>query len=641
MSSWRSGLRLFFHLASIYGMWLLVTLVGRVAMLGWQHARMQDLSGYMQVKALLLGWRMDTMALGYLLAIPMLLLCLAPTSLREVAKRLLLGWTLAVLLLLLFMEAATFPFFAQYDVRPNILFVEYLIYPKEVVSMLWKSQKLNLALTTFLLAGALLLSRRLGHFFCPGELLEIPWRKRAIWCLPLALLLFLGIRSSFGHRPANISDAIYSSNRVANEIAKNSLYSVADAWIRSMRTDSGLAKRYGPMERLDAYKRAFALLGTPSDPAKPFYRTVQSSLPSQRPRNLVIIIEESMGAQFTALGRKERSLTPHLDRLSQEGIAFTQLFASGTRSIRGLSAMSAGFLPIAGEGVIKRPKSQSGFFSLASLLKPHGYHSSFIYGGEARFDNMKAWYSGNGFDEIIEEKDYSNPTFSSSWGVSDEDLFMKANDRFKNLSKSEKPFVSVVFTSSNHEPFELPEGKIDWEQGVDKRSVENAIKYADYALGRFFEQARREAYYKNTVFVLVADHNVRSYGDDVVPVSSFQIPGVIVGGDIAPRRYDGLCSQQDVLATALDLLGLPLEHPVLGNSVLKPGHPAFVLMQFNDVFAFRKGEKIAVFRSNKSPETFDYIDSRLRPAASDPALEQDGLALLHVTEDLYARRLYR
>lgn len=640
---WSSGAAIGRTLLVMYGLWVAVCTLGRAGMLAWQWERLQDLSPGMRWMAFLHGLRLDTMALGFMLLVPALLLTLWPSrgGAAALGARALRGWALLGLLLLVFIEIATFPFFQQYDVRPNYIFVEYLRYPQEVGSMLWKDQKPALALAVLAMGAAAWSFLRLGALRELRPVLARPWGQRALWCLPFVLLLALGIRSSLGHRPANLSDALYSTNRVANEIAKNSLYSVGRA---AMRSEEGkrLAQRYGAVPMEEAYLRMHRMLGVPEHPERaPFLREVPSAVRTARPRNLVIIIQESMGAQFVGFSGGTQGLTPHIDALAAQSLAFTEAYSNGTRSIRGLSAMSAGFLPIPGEGVLKRNKSQSGFFSLASLLKPHGYHASFIYGGEARFDNMKSWYLGNGFDEVIEQKDYANPAFVSSWGVSDEDLLMKAHERFSALGAEGRPFVSVVFTSSNHVPFELPEGRIEWVPGVEKYSVENAIKYADHAVGRFFEAARSSAYYADTVFVLVADHNVRVYGDDVVPVNMFRIPALIHAPGLAPQRFDGLVSQPDVLATALTQLGLDLRYPILGNPVFMPGRQPFVLMQFNDTYGLRRGDEVAVLRPDRPPGTWRYAGGRLVAAPSNPELERDALSAVHVIEDLYERRLYR
>jgi phosphoglycerol transferase MdoB-like AlkP superfamily enzyme len=617
--------------------------VGRAALMAWQFNRVQDLSLAQQGMAFVHGLRMDTMAVGFALIPPVLVLCMWPRVATALAGRVVQVWMAAMVLLFVFIELASFPFFAEYDVRPNHLFVEYLRYPKEVSSMLWKDQKLALAVTLGAMALLVWALTRWRAFDSVRDVLALPLRQRLVWLIPFGLILALGIRSSLGHRPANLTDALYSPNRVANEVAKSSVYSIQRA-VQQAFKGRDLARQYGAMDEAEAFTRLHRLLGLAPSTSPALRRTLAPALPlpaSGKPRNLVIIIQESMGAQFVGFTGGRKDLTRHIDALAAQSLAFTNLHANGTRSIRGLAALSAGFQPVVGEGVVKRMESQSGFFTVASLLKPLGYRSSFIYGGEGRFDNMKAWYLGNGFDEVIEQKDFRSPRFVSTWGVSDEDLLLKAHERFSAHAAAGEPFVSVVFTSSNHTPFELPENTIEWVPGVDKRSVENAIKYADHAVGVFFEQAKKSAYYANTVFVLAADHNVRVYGDDVVPVAGFHIPAFIHGVGIAPRQHTVLASQPDVLATALTHLGVALQVPILGNPLNVP-HEPFVLMQFNDVYGFRRGDKLAVLQPSKSAATFTVAaDRRLSPAGSDVELERDGLAVIRATEQLVQKKLYR
>lgn len=628
-------------LLRVYALFACVTTLGRAGMYVWLSERLGDIPVAERRMAFVHGLRMDTIAFGYLLALPCIALCLSPSSWRRVVAPATRGFVLAALLVLVLVEIATFPFFAEYDARPNFLFTAYLEYPREVSAMLWKDHQASLVLQILAASAIAFGFYRMHAFAGIDALLAKSWPRRAAWFVPAAALLFLGIRSSFGHRPANLSDACYSNNRVAGEIAKNSVFSVAYEAYRGRQDDERLARAYGRIAMADAYRRMHALLGTPADAEQPFHRAVPPRVATERPRNLVVVVQESMGAQFVGYLGDERRLTPHIDALADEGLAFTRLYSNGTRSIRGLSAMSSGFQPLLGDGVLKRPKSQSGFFSLASLLEPHGYQTSFIYGGEARFDNMRGWYLGNGFDRVIEESDYDAAAFRSSWGVSDEDLLAKASEVFREQHASGRPFASVVFTSSNHTPFELPDGRIEWVDGVPRASVENAIRYADHAVGRFFDAARNEAYYEHTIFVVVADHNVRVYGDDAVPISGFHIPGLIVGKGVEAGRHDELCSQPDLLATALGELGLELSYPILGNSIHVEPRERFVLMQFNDTYGFRRGDQVAVLRPNRRAETFDVVEGRLRHAASNRELELDGLALLHVTEDLYQRQLYR
>jgi phosphoglycerol transferase MdoB-like AlkP superfamily enzyme len=634
-----SYVRIVKELFKLYLLFIALFFLGRLGLYLLYFDRLGDITLAESLLSFLYGLKLDTMAVSIILVIPALILTAMPRRGAAWGKRLIDGWVLVFLLLALFVENATFPFVAQYDVRPNYLFVEYLKYPQEVSSMILKEYPLQLALAGVMMGFAAWAYVR----FFPRRFVEAmqpPQWQRLLLLFPILLVLFIGIRSSFGHRPANISDALYSTNRLANEIAKNSLYSVGYAY-KSYAKEEDILKRYGKMDLNDAYTRVSSRLNIPLGSPLPFTRSEPTRFPSAEPKNLVIFIQESMGAQFVGFCGGDAAVTPNMEKLSREGLAFTNLYSNGTRSIRGLAGVTSGWLPVAGDEVVKRNKSQSDFFTVASLLKPLGYRSSFIYGGEGRFDNMRGWYLGNGFDEVIEQKDYKNPTFVSTWGVSDEDLVMKANEKFKAHAAKGEKFVSVLFSSSNHSPFELPEGKIEFLPGKPKYGVENAVKYADFAVGRLFELAKKESYYKNTVFVVVADHNVRVYGDDVVPVNMFHIPALIVAPGLKPQTFDKLSSQPDVLATALDLIGTDLTHPVLGHSVFSDAKQEISLMMFNDTFALRSQDRVAVLQPGKAAETYRYAQGRLHPSAHDAELEKDLLAFITVLDDMYNRKLFR
>jgi phosphoglycerol transferase MdoB-like AlkP superfamily enzyme len=362
----------------------------------------------------------------------------------------------------------------------------------------------------------------------------------------------------------------------------------------------------------------------------------------KKPKNLVLFIQESMGAQFVAATGGEQGITPNLNRLSKEGLLFTDAYSNGTRSIRGLAGLIAGNYSVPGKGVLKRNKSQQDFFTISSLLEPYGYKTLFVYGGEARFDNMKSWFAGNGFDKIIEQKDFDNPDYIGTWGVSDEDLIIKSNQLFAQHHKDGQPFAAVMFSTSNHTPFDFPDGKIDLVEGVEKKSVKNAIKYADHAIGEFVKRARQEPYYKDTIFVIASDHDVRVYGDDMVPVNHFQIPALILGEGVEPAVYNKIATQPDILATAIDLLGIDKpNYPIMGHSIFSDKKQNIALMQFNETYALRKDNKVAIVRPNQPPLTFDYIDQHLQSTEHDIELETDALAFVIVLDHLYQNKLYK
>lgn len=629
------------ELLKSYLLLISILFIGRLFLYLFFFDRFLEINLSESLLTFLYGIRMDSMLVGIILSPIIICITLIPKYFEKTFSKILYFYIFCWMLILIFIENATFPFFLQYDVRPNYLFLEYLEYPHEIASLMFKDYKLELLISfiMMILASIVFLKKDFINF---ENAFKTSYLRRLFLFIPLVLIAFLMIRSSIGHRPANISDALYSSNRVLNEITKNSLYNIGYAFYSYKKNEKNLADKYGKISILEAYNLVSNTLNIDfNDLSKPFNRLEKTHFKIDKPKNLVIFVQESMGAQFTSFAGEEKDLTPNLNNLANKNLAFTNLYANGTRSVRGLEALTSGYLPIIGDSVIKRNKSQSDFFTIAKLLKPFGYKSSFIYGGEGRFDNMRNWYLGNGFDEVIEQKDFDNPIFTSTWGVSDEDLVIKANEKFKEYNKNKEPFVTVMFSQSNHAPFELPDNKIEFIENLPKNDVKNAIKYADFAIGKFFELAQKEQYYKDTVFVVVADHNVRTYGDETIPISTFKIPAVIIASNIKQQFYNNLSSQPDVLATALDLIGLDLQYPILGNSIFSDKKNNINFMLFNDTYALRKDNEVAVLLPNKEAKTFYYKDSKLQEKEHNKDLENEALALIHVLSDMYEKKLYK
>jgi phosphoglycerol transferase MdoB-like AlkP superfamily enzyme len=249
---------------------------------------------------------------------------------------------------------------------------------------------------------------------------------------------------------------------------------------------------------------------------------------------------------------------------------------------------------------------------------------------------MGAFFNGNGFDKIIDEDDFDSnkSAFHGTWGWSDEDVMKKANSYYKSLGV--KPFVSLVFSSSNHEPFEYPEGRI---KPYDKKvnTVNNAMKYADYSIGQFFELAKKEAYYKNTIFLVIADHNTRTYGNHLVPIHKFHIPALIIGAGVPKgKRYDKLCSQIDIQPTLLSKIGMNVETPMVGRNLFKlpDSVKGRAIMQFSDINAFRVGNEVIIMQPNKNPLQFHVErDTVFTPQKLNKDLAKDALA--HVISAFY------
>ena len=291
--------------------------------------------------------------------------------------------------------------------------------------------------------------------------------------------------------------------------------------------------------------------------------------------------------------------------------------------MRGIEAVVTGFTPTPSPAVVKQPLSQSGFFTLAEVLRRKGYDATFYYGGESHFDNMRGFFLGNGFTRVIDQKDYPHPTFTGSWGVSDEDLFAGAHQQFERLHASGTPFFGLVFTSSNHDPFEFPENRIAlYEQPQATRN--NAAKYADHALGGFFRKAMASSYWDDTVFLVVADHDSRAFGRTLVPIDNFHIPGVILGGAIKPRRDGRIVSQIDLPPTLLSLAGIDTPTPMTGQDLNDPERlqPGRAMMQYDNNFAWMQGDSVVILQPGQAPAQFRYAPATgMQPgSALDPAL---------------------
>ena len=627
-----------------FGWRMLLTLtVCRIIFVIWQWQRVVDAD--MLGTVFIQGLRFDLVLLGLMLAIPALCFpVLASNRFLVPAWQALLKVCLPIaLLLIVFMECSTPSFVDQFDSRPNILFLEYLNHPKEVGATLWAAYKLPILFAILAVSTITWINtRQIGRLVAK---IQPTGFVPAILVAPVLMLICVGmIRSTLDHRPVNPSTVALSTDPMVNDLALNSAYTALYA-VYETRHEADGGFRYAAIsdeETISSVRESMMIdsdLFTSEEYPTLHYQAATDSTASKK--NLVIIVEESLGAEFVG-SLDGLDLTPNIDALSAEGIWFENLYATGTRSVRGLEAVVSGFTPTPARSVVKLQKSQRNFFTLGELLRDTGYDTSFIYGGESQFDNMRRFFVNNGFEHVIDESDYDDPVFTGSWGVSDEDLFNRAHEEFSKPHS--KPFFSLVFTSSNHSPFEFPDGRIalyDQEKGT----VNNAVKYADFALGEFFRNAKDSAYWEDTVFLVVADHNSRVYGSEVIPIERFHIPGLILGGSISPATFEPVASQIDLGPTLLSLIGIEGEHPMIGHDLTRPEMRTFVgraIMQFNGTQAYMEGDRVVVLQKNLPIQQFRYIDGRLsEDASTDDALITRGLAHSAWSSMAYEKSLFR
>ncbi|MFH2064944.1 MAG: LTA synthase family protein [Pseudomonadota bacterium] len=619
---------------------LVLLSLSRIGLLFVKPNRISSLQDVLQI--LFNGFRIDIVTAVYSIAIPTVL---APffegyRYTKTFWAFFLSLWFGLLLSFLVLMESVTPTYIMEYDVRPNRLFVEYLIYPKEILSMLWKGYFFQSLIVIIMTSAA-----GYAGFSFAKKCSKTPstWHPALKFALlPIFFaLIFAGARSSLGHRGINPSNVAFSTDALLNDLTLNSSYSLLYAVYR-MKDETDASTIYGKMDpqkmieivqkTTGCEKSAFIQNDIPT------MRYLSASQQSGEKYNLVIILEESLGAEFVE-SLDGLPLTPNLKKLSKEGLWFNRLYATGTRSVRGIEALITGFLPTPGRSVVKLGKSQHNFFSIASLLSSNGYHTQFIYGGESNFDNMKGFFLGNGFQQVIDLQDYDNPNFKSTWGVSDGDLFKKAHDFFSQQKDS--PFFSLVFTSSNHAPFEFPDNEIDhYEQ--PKNTVHNAVKYADKALADFFALAKKSNYWNNTVFLVVADHNSRVYGNKLVPVERFRIPGLIIGPNIKPGIYDEIASQIDLPPTLLSMIGISGYVPMIGRDLTQKAKdlPGRAILQFYKNQAYLTGDQLIVLQPGNKIDQFRYDQETLFPVKTDATLAETALAHALWASWTYRNQLY-
>jgi phosphoglycerol transferase MdoB-like AlkP superfamily enzyme len=612
---------------------LLMLTFSRLCLVAWQWPRVSAVDGFWPV--MFGGLRIDLVMLGMMIALPA---GLAPWFGHfALAEKITAWWFRLCWFFLLLLEASTPQFIVEYDTRPNRLYFEYLGHPREVFGMLWEGYKLVLLGAVLVVAVGMCVGCRLLKSGQPDQPLR--WWWRPLLGLALVAVCVLSIRGTLDHRPINASTVAFSNDAMVNALPLNGFWAVTNAAYLTQDEISSF-DLYGKMPLDEMTQIVRAASGLPEQMLDPHLPTLHAQTPSvkrDKPLNLVIILQESLGAQYSArLGGA--GLTPELDALSQEGWWFERAYATGTRSVRGLEAVSTGFLPTPAQAVLTLPRAQTGFFTIAELLGRHGYFSRFIYGGEAHFDNMRGFFLGNGFNEVLDLPKFESPKFVGSWGASDEDMFNELDRVLRQ--DTQRPTFNMAFSVSNHSPWEYPEGRI--EPKGESASVVNAVRYADWAIGEFFKKARQAPYWNNTVFLIVADHDARVSGN-LVPVQHFHIPALILGPGIAPQSDAQIMSQIDLAPTLLSLMGIDTVHPMLGSDLTRrPANRA--MMQFGDNYGYLKvgpsGESLVVLEPGKDARTSLYqVPNHYTPLAPDVSQEREALA--HVLWPSWAYREQR
>lgn len=589
------------------------------------------------LKAMGIGFVFDLATLSYALLPLAIYLLVAPRRLTRHKSH---TWIVRIfftmyLAVLIFDGCAEYIFFDEFGTRFNFIAVDYLIYTQEVVGNIRESYPLGYILSAIAAAALIasaFLQKRLdqaasitfrGSYHLSGALLILP---------SVAVLAFI-----------NVSLATISTNNYVNELAGNGIYSLFAAF---RHNELSFSRFYVTRPDDQVMTRLRTLISEQnSQPIKSDNGRVTRHITATGPEkrlNVIVVIEESLSSEYLGIFGNKRNLTPNLDKLADKSLLFTNLYATGTRTVRGLEALTLSIPPLPGTSIVKRPDN-GGFRSWGEILNSKGYESKYIYAGYGYFDNMNAFYSGNGF-KVVDRADFAKEeiTFANIWGVCDEDLFRKAIREASASHAKGKPFFSMVMTTSNHRPYTYPEGRIDIPS---KTGRDGGVKYADHSIGRLIAEASKEPWFKDTIFVIVADHCASSAGKNDIPIKRYEIPMLVYAPQhIKPARFDRLTSQIDIAPTILGMLNISYDTDFLGRDVLKDttATPRAFVSTYQKIGYLTENQMIVLGpRKYAVQHNADRQSGALKQQPLDEQLLADALAYYQGGNILYKNRLNR
>ena len=603
----------------------LITLNGtlRIALLAYTGTTQVPLAGWPAVMAK--GLWFDLAVASALLAPVLIYEAMLPNRWREAWLHRVLRalWLFASVALLLFGAVSEFTFWIEFSNRLNFIALDYLIYTSEVIGNIRESYPVGAILTVIGFAGAVITWALLQWMErTPAGRLTLRQRGAifvAGLVLPMTLLSVASVEQMEGSR-----------NAYADELSGNGLFTLAAA---ARRNELDYMKFYRTLPT-ETVAKTLGELGISRLPTLEMRRlrfTADNPLPlphfKRTPKHLVLVSVESLSASFLGSYGSARQLTPNLDALAHDGLRFEQVYATGTRTVRGLEALSLGTPPVPGQAIVRRP-GNAHLTTLGEVLEHQGFDTYFFYGGYGYFDNMNAYFSANDY-RVIDRTDIPSDRilFENVWGVADEVLFDSVISELDRRAGSSKPFFAHVMTTSNHRPFTYPDGRIDIPSPGGR---EGAVKYSDYAIGKFIRDAKTRPWFKDTLFVFVADHCASVAGKTRLPVKHYRIPLIMYSPDnLTPGVHVPMVSQIDIVPSLIEALGQRGDELFFGHSVFKDSAvPERAFISNYQELGYLKKNKLTVLLPKRRVQAFDIDPKTLEatPGSIDENLLREAIA---------------
>jgi len=586
--------------------------------------------------AILLTGALYDLAAGLWWALPFALVAwLWPDSPRGARALALLALvaTGATFFALAFIAGAEFVFWNEFATRFNFIAVDYLVYTREVIGNIRESYAVGPIVAGVGAAALGMLALVWRPIVRAARPAGMGFARRAAHFGALAALA-VALFGLLDERPKELL-----GDTTAAQLAGNGPWEFGHAF-RTNEID------YTQFYATVAIDQAYRTLREEFEHAAPARFTGNAALPIERDvvaaapmrrLNVVLISVESLSADFLGAFGNRQGITPNLDALAGESLFFTELYATGTRTVRGLEALTLSLPPTPGQSVIKRPHNEH-LFTLGEVFAENGYESLFLYGGYGYFDNMSHFFANNGYTVVdrtalaAEDIHYEN-----IWGVADEDLFTLALRELDRRHAAGTPFFAHVMTTSNHRPFTYPAGRIDIPSGTSR---EGAVKYTDWAIGDFLRRAREKPWFARTVFVVVADHCAASRGRTDLPIERFHIPLLVYSpGNVIPGRVATVASQIDVGPTLLGLLGFSYRSRFFGQDILTDGrvHQRALLANYQTVGYLEDGVLVEL-RPKRRVRAVDPATGRELPGdARSRHLIEEAIGYYQAASDAFDR----
>ena len=589
----------------------------------------------------LIGSTYDLITVPFVLAPLILFLALLPNRVaRWRLTRLLIGATIPVsVFLLLFTAVAEWIFWDEFASRFNFIAVDYLVYTHEVIGNIWQSYPVGKILIA-LAAVSLVISWPLIRRSWTSSALPISWSGRLagiILALVLPVALFNVISSTDKNRFA--SDAL-------NELAGNGLYEFAAA---ARNNEMDYLRLYASLPEEEAFSLVRAKQSLTSDGWRSSDLTDRQysirAKGAEKHLNVILVSVESLGAEFIGAWGDPRGLTPRIDQLARESLTFGKVYATGNRTVRGLEALSLAIPPTPGQSIVKRPNNGQ-LFTLGDIFENKNYDQLFISGGYGYFDNMAEFFSNNDYrvvDRTVIPRDKIH--YENIWGVADEDLFDLAIDEIDaSLAKSngQQPVFAHIMTTSNHRPYTYPDGRIDIPSGTGR---DGAVKYTDWAIGHFIDQARKKPWFADTLFVITADHGASARGTGDIPVDRYLIPVIFYSpAHIKAERVERLMSQIDIPPTLLGRMNFSYETKFFGQDIfrLPPGEERAFVANYQSLGYLRDGRLVMLYPRRKVhifPSKHAGLQHPERPL-DEKTLEREAIAWYEAASLAFGRGKY-